>query len=295
MKIRDLILSTFFLLMIAGNVDTASFDCDKATSQVEKIICSDDELSKLDESLNKAYLQALEQTPFKEQTIRNQKQWLKKKRDVCRNLPCLKKAYEARINELEFLSSYVTIYYFHYRGVVNLSPFEPLLEPFKAILAMYALQAGGDCRGVQVASDDPQETNLECALISSLGLGPQCSKEQVSLIRKWFKDEIPRMGGHPERAYKKIQEPRRLESICYNFPEGATWQKVWSTISVGIRGDLVFVDAMFSWQASADGPSGYTGYSTVYRIAKDRIIIMSHKKVLDKKDANELNDSGADD
>lgn len=140
MMILKLMLGIFFLLIIAGNIHAASFDCGKATSEVEKLICGDDELSRLDESLNKAYQQALEQTLFKEQIMRSQKQWLKKKRNECRNPQCMKKAYEARINELEFLSSYVTIYYLdkHYHGVVNLSPFEPMSEPFKAILYDFA-------------------------------------------------------------------------------------------------------------------------------------------------------------
>jgi hypothetical protein len=53
-------LGTFFFLIIAGSINAASFDCGKAVSEVEKIICGDDKLSRLDETLNKAYLQALE-------------------------------------------------------------------------------------------------------------------------------------------------------------------------------------------------------------------------------------------
>ena len=242
-----LALATFFLLILAASVHAASFDCAKASSEVEKLICSDDELSKLDESLNRAYQKALEHTLFKEQTIRSQKRWLRKVRDACKDTRCIKKAYEARIKELEFLSSYITIYYLdkHYHGVVNLSPFEPMSEPFKAILAMYALQIGSDCR---------RSDNLRCELTSSLGLGVQCSKEQISLVRKWFKNEIPRMDQYPQWAYKEIQKPDQLESICYNFPDGASEQRSWDTIRVGIRGDFVFVDAMYDWTLSADGP-----------------------------------------
>ncbi len=40
-------------------IHAASFDCSKATSEVEKLICGDEELSKLDDSLNKAYLERL--------------------------------------------------------------------------------------------------------------------------------------------------------------------------------------------------------------------------------------------
>ena len=100
MKIQNLILPALFLLTIAVNVDAASFDCGKAASEVEKLICGDDELSKLDESLNKAYLQALKRTDIKEQTIKSQRQWLKNERNACQNAECIKKAYETRIKEL---------------------------------------------------------------------------------------------------------------------------------------------------------------------------------------------------
>ena len=70
MRIHDLILGIFFLLMIAGNVHAAGFDCVKASTEVEKMICDDDELSRLDESLNTAYLEALERPDIKEQAIK---------------------------------------------------------------------------------------------------------------------------------------------------------------------------------------------------------------------------------
>jgi ankyrin repeat protein len=100
MKMHYLILGTFFLLVIAGNVFAASFDCEKATSEVEKLICGDEELSKLDDSLNRAYLLALKRKDIKAETIENQKQWLKNERDTCRNAGCIKAAYETRIKEL---------------------------------------------------------------------------------------------------------------------------------------------------------------------------------------------------
>jgi uncharacterized protein len=100
MKIRNLILGAFFLLMIVGNGDAASFDCGKAASEVEKLICGNDELSRLDESLNKAYLEALKRADIKEQTIKSQRQWLKNERNACQNAECIKKAYETRIKEL---------------------------------------------------------------------------------------------------------------------------------------------------------------------------------------------------
>ena len=65
MKIHCLTLGILFLLTFAVNIHAASFDCSKATSEVEKLICGDDELSKLDDSLNTAYLLALERPDIK--------------------------------------------------------------------------------------------------------------------------------------------------------------------------------------------------------------------------------------
>jgi ankyrin repeat protein/uncharacterized protein len=90
----------------------ASFDCRKAESEAEKMICSDDELSRLDESLHKAYLEALKRADIKTQMIKSQRQWLKNERDACQNAECIKNAYETRIKELG-LSSY---------GIVTLRP-----------------------------------------------------------------------------------------------------------------------------------------------------------------------------
>ncbi len=96
----------FILLFLHITAQAASFDCTKAKSEVEKLICSDDELSKLDECLNEAYLKALNRTDIKEQAIESQREWLKYGRDVFQNAACLKGAYETRIKELGLMSSF---------------------------------------------------------------------------------------------------------------------------------------------------------------------------------------------
>src|SRR5512139_946550 len=96
------------IFLIPSVINATSFDCGKATSEVEKIICSNDELSKLDESLNKAYSQALQRTDIKKRTIERQRQWLKNFRNVCRDAECITIAYEIRLNELRFLSENIS-------------------------------------------------------------------------------------------------------------------------------------------------------------------------------------------
>ncbi len=94
---------------MAGNIHAAGFDCGKASTEVEKLICSDDELSKLDDGLNAAYLEALKRTDLKKQKIENQRQWLKNVRNACQNAQCIKTAYEIRLKELRSLLSDRTV------------------------------------------------------------------------------------------------------------------------------------------------------------------------------------------
>jgi uncharacterized protein len=91
------------MLLLLSTARAASFDCGKAASEVEKVICGNDELSKLDEDLFGAYTEALklQRTDLREQAIKSQEQWLKDVRDTCRNAACLRKAYETRIEELD--------------------------------------------------------------------------------------------------------------------------------------------------------------------------------------------------
>ena len=56
------IYKLFVLVWLAqiATVEAASFDCAKANSKIEKLICNDNELSLLDEKLNLAYKAALQ-------------------------------------------------------------------------------------------------------------------------------------------------------------------------------------------------------------------------------------------
>lgn len=79
----------------------ASFDCAKANTRVEKIICDDDdwELSKLDVELAVRYKAALEEQTRAESIKLSQMQWLKE-RNGCINAECVWHAYKVRLAKL---------------------------------------------------------------------------------------------------------------------------------------------------------------------------------------------------
>jgi len=77
-----------------GQVQAASFDCGKAGTKVEKLICVDQELSKLDEELAVSYADALKSTDPASLKA-EQKAWIKV-RNRCVDVACIQKAYRQR-------------------------------------------------------------------------------------------------------------------------------------------------------------------------------------------------------
>ena len=84
---------------------SASFDCAKAGTKVEKMICDDSELSKLDDVLTKKYALALEASNKKFSTRQYQRYWLKNGRNACDDKECLRKRYLYRIRDFDFILS----------------------------------------------------------------------------------------------------------------------------------------------------------------------------------------------
>lgn len=97
MKQITLIVLGWIVLSCAAHA--ASFDCAKAATKVEKLICGDSALSKLDEELNAAYKTALQDEKQADSTKQAQMQWIKE-RNKCADTDCLSKAYRARTREL---------------------------------------------------------------------------------------------------------------------------------------------------------------------------------------------------
>lgn len=87
------------LLVLSCTVQAASFDCAKAQSKVEKMICSDAELSKLDEDLGRAWKQHLSDNKFQDQFRNTQKHWIEQ-RNQCVDAQCLKQTYQARLQQM---------------------------------------------------------------------------------------------------------------------------------------------------------------------------------------------------
>jgi len=104
------------MLLLSISLFGASFDCAKASSNVEKMICADPELSALDDNLSKVFKETIQLELYKEEIKKDQKIWQKIVRDkwctsgrsdtygikqkINSRRECLVDAYRDRINIL---------------------------------------------------------------------------------------------------------------------------------------------------------------------------------------------------
>lgn len=89
------------VLLLPGLCSAASFNCDRATTPVEKRICEDKALSQLDEDLTSTYRKVLRWVPDPAVLRKEQARWLRDVRDRCLDNGCLEKAYRDRLAALE--------------------------------------------------------------------------------------------------------------------------------------------------------------------------------------------------
>ena len=90
------VFSVWLVLVLSAHA--ASFDCAKARTKVEHLICGNAELSKLDDELAAKYKTALKDKAKSDAVRVTQRQWLKE-RNKCTTSNCLQNSYRERIKE----------------------------------------------------------------------------------------------------------------------------------------------------------------------------------------------------
>ncbi|MFZ4856742.1 MAG: lysozyme inhibitor LprI family protein [Desulfuromonadaceae bacterium] len=98
-----MIKKIFFILavcLLPCVAQTASFDCNNASTNVEKMICSNEELSSADEKLAEAYNAALSVAASKEIVKANQREWIKTRNEITDGSELLS-SYQERIQALQ--------------------------------------------------------------------------------------------------------------------------------------------------------------------------------------------------
>lgn len=90
-------LLPLLLILTQTPIQAAGFNCAKAGTVIEKSICADPELSRLDDRLNAAFKAASAGTPDGSALNYDQHHWLKAVRNRCSDVDCLVTVYQERI------------------------------------------------------------------------------------------------------------------------------------------------------------------------------------------------------
>ncbi len=109
---------------------------------------------------------------------------------------------------------------------INKDYLDIMTEPEKAALGYVATFIGNECWWDDKANDD--RSNLDCKIITALGLGYQCSEKHLGFLRKWFTRD------------KQIMS--ELESSnCPTIPFTATSQTTFEEINLTTKNDTIIV------------------------------------------------------
>lgn len=94
---RLLVLLSLLVAMHAQ----AAMDCSRATSNAEKMLCSNSRLMRADEALALAWRDAIRRGVDPGELATTQRTWLREVRDVCNDVDCMLRAYQDRTADLE--------------------------------------------------------------------------------------------------------------------------------------------------------------------------------------------------
>jgi uncharacterized protein len=92
------------LALQAGNASAREFDCGRAKTASERIICRSDALGALDEKMSGLYdelMQSYDRKSQRDRLKRYQRQFLAARDDCARDVECIKGAYLDQISVLE--------------------------------------------------------------------------------------------------------------------------------------------------------------------------------------------------
>jgi uncharacterized protein len=89
-------------IVLAGPVPVpAALDCSRATSNAEKMVCSNGRLALAEERMAYAFREAIRRGADPSELMQSQRRWITEIRDACNEVECMLKAYEDRTAELE--------------------------------------------------------------------------------------------------------------------------------------------------------------------------------------------------
>ena len=155
-KINSLTVSIALLCWHSASY-AAGFDCTKASSYVEKTICSTPELSSLDDQVSALYRQAIQTHPADLSSIRKaQLSWLKEVRNASTSAEALQHAYTSRIAALNALLNGSSA------PVTTTQQSQPAIQPVQPVQPVQQQTASGPSAQAQLNDTATSQADRYC-------------------------------------------------------------------------------------------------------------------------------------
>lgn len=149
---------------------------------------------------------------------------------------------------------------------INEESLKTMADAEKAALGYVATFIGSECEWDGEANED--RSNLDCKVITALGLGYQCSKEHLEFLQKWFVED--------EQILSELQE-----SNCPTVPNTATSQTTFDGIQLTTKQDTIIV----AYKASGINLREQSSWE--WSASDHFVLIDSHLKLI-KRDKSEV-------
>jgi len=163
------------LTLVLSPAQAVSFDCGKAASKVEQLICKESAVSTLDDELSIAYQWALMRVDNPQKIVQEQRHWLKEVRNACQDKICLVKVYMERTDELTAQIPIRKCYTLHpIKESGKVRPIEPVCQVLEKNLNQFCDQPPMAC-GLKIA---PEFSN-RLSMPTWTALDPQANRALI--------------------------------------------------------------------------------------------------------------------
>jgi uncharacterized protein len=98
---KNFLLAAVAIVLAAPVPAVAALDCSRATSNAEKMVCSNGRLALAEERMAYAFREAIRRGADPSMLMQSQRRWTTEIRDACNEVECMLRAYEDRTAELE--------------------------------------------------------------------------------------------------------------------------------------------------------------------------------------------------
>jgi hypothetical protein len=118
---------------------------------------------------------------------------------------------------------------------VDIDEAVPRSSAIEGMLAMLAFQVTpSGCAGPR--------GDMDCPITRELGLGRQCSEAHLAMVKRWFPDNMPQIGGYHAQHYTGYAGAGPEAWMCAQTLEGASVQDHLVAVDNRQDGELVTLD-----------------------------------------------------